>query len=66
MLDEELKKILVCPKCRGDLEFHEDVQEIHCPACQVLYAIDDGVPVMLIDEARPLSGSRVRQQRQGS
>ena len=66
MLDEELKKILVCPKCRGDLEFHEDVQEIHCPACQVFYAIDDGVPVMLIDEAKPLSGSRVRQQRQSS
>ena len=65
MLDEELKKILVCPKCRGDVELHEEVQEIHCPACRVLYAIDDDVPVMLIDEARPLETSRLR-QRQGS
>ena len=65
MLDEALKKILVCPKCRGDVEFHEEVQEIHCPACQLLYAIDDDVPVMLIDEAKPLSASRL-QQRQGS
>lgn len=63
MLDEELKKILVCPKCRGEVEIHEEVQEIHCAACQVLYAIDDDVPVMLIDEAKPLSGSRLRQQR---
>ncbi|HVE85961.1 MAG TPA: Trm112 family protein [Myxococcales bacterium] len=65
MLDEQLKKILVCPRCRGDLEFHEDVQEIHCPACRVLYAIEDDVPVMLVDEAKPLSASRL-QGRQGS
>jgi uncharacterized protein YbaR (Trm112 family) len=63
VLDEELKKILVCPKCRGEVEIHEEVQEIHCAACQVIYAIDDDVPVMLIDEAKPLSGSRLRQQR---
>lgn len=65
MLDDALKKILVCPKCRGDLEFHEDLQEIHCRACQLVYAIDDGVPVMLIDEAKPLSASRLH-TRQGS
>lgn len=65
MLDEELKKILVCPKCRGDLELHEEIQEIHCLACQLVYAIDDDVPVMLIDEAKPLSASRLH-GRQGS
>lgn len=62
MLDEELKKILVCPRCRGELELHEDVQEIHCLACQLVYAIEDDVPVMLIDEAKPLSASRLHKR----
>jgi len=56
MLDEELRKILVCPRCRGELEIHEEAQEILCLACQLAYPIDGGVPVMLIDEARPLPG----------
>ena len=54
-LSKELKEILVCPKCKGDLEFHEDKGEIHCPSCKLIYAIQDGFPVMLIDEARPLA-----------
>jgi hypothetical protein len=65
VLDEELKKILVCPRCRGALELHEDVQEIHCLACQLLYAIDADIPVMLSDAATPLSASRLH-GRQGS
>ena len=62
-LDEELKRILVCPRCRGDLEFHEDVKEIHCLACQLLFAIDGNVPVMLVEEARPLSTSLSKAKR---
>lgn len=53
-LNPELKEILVCPKCRGDLEFHEEKNEIHCLRCQLIYDIQDDIPVMLIDEARPL------------
>ncbi len=53
-LNSELKKILACPKCKGELEFHEDKNEIHCQHCQLIYAIEEDIPVMLIDEARPL------------
>lgn len=53
-LDPELKKQLVCPKCRGELEFHEERHEIYCRACQLIYAIEDDIPVMLIEEAKPL------------
>lgn len=66
MLDEALKKMLVCPECRGELEMHEEVQEIHCLACKVIYPIEDDIPVMLREEAKPLSASRLHQQRQGS
>ena len=42
---------LACPRCKGDLEFHEDRGEIHCTRCRLVYAIRDGIPVMLVDEA---------------
>ncbi len=50
----ELKEILVCPRCKGDLEFHEDRDEIHCLGCRLVYAVRDGIPVMLVEEAKPL------------
>ena len=53
-LSAELKQILACPKCKGDLEFHEELHEIHCKACKLRYRIEDDIPVMLIDQAKPL------------
>jgi uncharacterized protein len=55
-LSQELKALLVCPKCKGELTFHEEKGEIHCRACKLVYAIQDDIPIMLIDEARPLPG----------
>jgi uncharacterized protein YbaR (Trm112 family) len=54
-LDPELKEVLVCPKCKGRLVFLEDQGEIHCPACRLAFAIRDGIPLMLVEEARPLA-----------
>jgi uncharacterized protein len=51
-LAPELKEILACPKCKGDLEFREAEAEIRCGRCRLAFRIDDGIPVMLIDEAR--------------
>ncbi len=49
-----LKEILACPKCKGGLRFPEDKEEIHCAACRLAYRIEDGIPVMLVEEAKPL------------
>ena len=49
MVDDELKAILVCPACKGDLLFEE--RRIICQACRKAYPIRDGIPVMLISEA---------------
>jgi uncharacterized protein YbaR (Trm112 family) len=51
---QELKEILACPKCKGELEFREDRQEIVCRTCKLVYRIEDDIPVMLVDEAKPL------------
>ena len=51
----ELKEILACPQCKGDLDSRETENQIICRACKLVYRIDDDIPVMLIDEAKPLS-----------
>ena len=49
-----LLEILVCPKCRGELEHREREGQLVCHSCKLVYAIKDGIPIMLIDEAKPL------------
>ena len=50
----ELKEILACPKCKGELDFRDAEQKIACRACKLVYRIEDDIPVMLVDEATPL------------
>ncbi|NIR43038.1 MAG: Trm112 family protein [Gemmatimonadetes bacterium] len=51
MLDEKLLEILVCPKCGGELEYRPEESELRCQKCRLKYKIEDGIPIMLIDEA---------------
>jgi len=53
-IDPKLLEILVCPKCRGELEYKESKQELLCDRCKLRYRIEDDIPVMLIDEAEAL------------
>lgn len=50
-ISEELLQILVCPKCKGELVLKEE--GLLCRACRLLYPIEEDIPVMLIEEARP-------------
>lgn len=53
-LHPDLKAILACPRCKGELEFREPEDSIVCHACALIYPIREDLPVMLIDEAKPL------------
>ncbi len=49
----ELLKILICPNCKGDIEYRETEQVIACIGeCKYEYAVVDGIPHMLVDEAK--------------
>lgn len=50
-LTPELLEILVCPKCKGDLEYRADEKALLCHACRLRYEVRDDIPIMLIDEA---------------
>ena len=53
-LSQQLLEILVCPKCRGELEYRESEQSLLCHRCRLRYAVRDDIPIMLIDEATPI------------
>ncbi|BCI53595.1 hypothetical protein NIIDNTM18_28730 [Mycolicibacterium litorale] len=50
MLDEKLRAILVCPQDRGPLLLVDD-EILYNPRLRLSYRIDDGIPVLLVDEA---------------
>ena len=51
-IDQALLDILVCPNCRGPVEYLEDEAGIVCRGeCRYRYPVRDDIPVMLIDEA---------------
>jgi uncharacterized protein YbaR (Trm112 family) len=53
-LPRDLLDILVCPKCKGELEYRtQPKEELVCHNCRLIYAVEDDIPIMLIDEARP-------------
>ncbi len=54
MLDPELLEILVCPKCKGELEYRAEENELVCERCRLRFEIRDDIPIMLLDEAKPL------------
>ncbi|MBI4828360.1 MAG: Trm112 family protein [Nitrospinae bacterium] len=54
-VDKELLEILACPKCKGELELTENQDGLVCRACKLVYEIRDDIPIMLIDEAKPLN-----------
>lgn len=53
-MDSRLLEILVCPLCKGPLDYRKDKAELVCKPCRLAYPIKDDIPVMLEDEARQL------------
>jgi hypothetical protein len=51
-VDQKLLEILICPNCRGEVEYLAAEETIVCLGdCRYRYPVRDGIPVMLIDEA---------------
>ncbi len=57
-VNQELLEILVCPKCKGEIYLDDNQDGLICDACRLLYEIRDDIPLMLIEEARPMDTDR--------
>jgi len=53
-INQELLEILACPKCKGEIHLNEAEDGLICEACRLVYEIRDDIPIMLIEEAKPL------------
>jgi uncharacterized protein YbaR (Trm112 family) len=51
-MDEKLLDILVCPICKGPLLYRKPAAELLCKPCRLGYPVQDGIPVMLEEDAR--------------
>ncbi len=54
-LDQKLLEILACPKCKGDLDLNQDKAGLLCPACKLIFPVREGIPVMLVEEAKSVT-----------
>jgi hypothetical protein len=54
-IPETIRRILVCPRCHGGLidENSAEGLGLACAPCAVVYPVRDGIPVLLVDQARP-------------
>lgn len=53
-MDKKILDILVCPQCKGELTLDKSANELICEFDQLAYPIEDGIPVMLVEEARDM------------
>ena len=58
-MDSQLLDILVCPICKGRLDFDKRAQELICNADKLAYPIRNGIAIMWADQARDLNAARV-------
>tara|TARA_B100002003_G_C13879473_1_gene429467 strand:- start:360 stop:536 length:177 start_codon:yes stop_codon:yes gene_type:complete len=53
-IDPKLLEILVCPLTKSPLKYSKEEQELISEQAKLAYPIRNGIPVMLVDEARDL------------
>ena len=56
-IDPKLLEILVCPLTKGPLIYDPNAQELISQQAHLAYPIRDGIPIMLVEEARALDGA---------
>lgn len=51
-LPAELLDLLVCPSCHTKLALDYEASELECTGCSLAYPVRDGIPILLVDQAR--------------
>lgn len=55
-LNKHLLKILACPQCHGKVYLDENLSGLICDKCKLLYEVKNDIPIMLLEEAKILTG----------
>lgn len=54
LISPALLEIMQCPKCGGALEERPEPPSLVCAECRTTYPVENGIPVMLVEEAGSL------------
>tara|TARA_B100000965_G_C19515076_1_gene723808 strand:- start:1 stop:213 length:213 start_codon:yes stop_codon:yes gene_type:complete len=54
-LDQRLLEVLACPEDKGPLWYFEDEEILYNPRLRRVFVIDNGIPVLLIDESKQVT-----------
>jgi len=60
MIEPWLLELLVCPKCKGDLRHESEPESLVCERDRLRFEVRDNIPILLIDEAKPLDEPAAR------
>lgn len=58
VINKQMIAILVCPACKGSLEFDEPAARLNCVPCELSYLVINDIPVMVVDKAEPLAAAK--------
>jgi uncharacterized protein len=58
-MDTRLLELIVCPVTKGPLEYDREKQELISRSARLAYPVRDGIPVLLENEARPLTDAEL-------
>jgi uncharacterized protein YbaR (Trm112 family) len=56
MIKKEILDVIACPKCKGELLYNEKQNILICGNCKLIYEIEEDIPILLIERAKPLDG----------
>jgi uncharacterized protein YbaR (Trm112 family) len=60
-MDPKLLELLVCPVTKGHLDYDRERQELVSRSARLAYPVRDGIPILLEEQARPLSDEELEQ-----
>ncbi len=60
-MDTKLLELLVCPVTKGSLRYDREQQELVSHSARLAYPVRDGMPILLENEARPLTDDELEQ-----
>ena len=58
-MDSKLLELLVCPVSKGPLVYMREQNELWCSVSQLAYPVKDDIPMMVAEEARPLTETEI-------
>ncbi len=53
-IPKKLLDVLACPKCKGPLKYENAKSRLSCKKCRLAYRVEEGIPIMLVEEAEEL------------